>query len=84
MSLKNVVMCTNHTRPPYLPPESQGQEATVITSHGTMDWFKIEKGVMSRLYIVTVLIYLICRVHHVKYWAGCSTSWNQNCREKYQ
>ena len=22
-----------------------GQEATVITGHGTMDWFQIEKGV---------------------------------------
>ena len=25
----------------------------------------------------------ICRVHHEKRWAG-STSWNQDCREKYQ
>ena len=38
----------------------------------------------SRLYIVTLLIYLICRVHHVKCWAGWSTSWNQDCWEKYQ
>ena len=28
----------------------------------------------SRLYIVTLLIYLICRVHHEKLWAGRSTS----------
>ena len=28
-------------------------------------------------------IYL-CRVHHEKCWAGGSTSWNQNCWEKYQ
>ena len=33
-----------------------GQEATVRTGHGTKDWFKIGKGVMSRLYIVTLLI----------------------------
>ena len=33
---------------------------------------------MSRLYIVTVLIKLICRVHHEKHWAGGSTSWNQD------
>ena len=33
-----------------------GQEATVRTSHGTTDWFQIIKGVMSRLYIVTLLI----------------------------
>ena len=36
-----------HTRPPDLPPEKSyaGQEATVITGHGTMDWFQIRKGV---------------------------------------
>ena len=28
----------------------------------------------SRLYIVTLFIYLICRVHHEKRWAGGSTS----------
>ena len=31
----------------------------------------------SRLYIVTLLIELICRVHHEKRWAGRTTSWNQ-------
>ena len=36
-----------NTRPPYLPPENlyAGQEATVRTGHGTMDWFQIGKGV---------------------------------------
>ena len=33
-----------------------GQEATVRIGHGTTDWFQIGKGVMSRLYIVTLLI----------------------------
>ena len=32
-----------------------GQEATVRTRHGTMNWFKMERS-MSRLYIVTLLI----------------------------
>ena len=27
---------------------------------------------------------IICRVHHKKRWARGSTSWNQDCREKYQ
>ena len=31
-----------------------GQEATVRTGHGTMDWFQIGKG--SRLYIITLFI----------------------------
>ena len=35
-----------NTRPPDLPPEkSGGQEATVRTGHGTIDWFLIGKGV---------------------------------------
>ena len=34
----------------------------------------------SRLYIVTLLIYLISRVHHEKCWAGRSTSWNWDCQ----
>ena len=33
-----------------------GQKATVITGHGTTDWFQIGKGSTSRLYIVTLLI----------------------------
>ena len=53
------------------------QEATIRTGHGTADWFQIGKG-------ITPLIKLICRVHHEKHWAGWSTSWNQDCWEKYQ
>ena len=36
-----------NTRPPYLCPENlyAGQEATVRTGHGTIDWFQIRKGV---------------------------------------
>ena len=33
-----------------------GQEATVRTGHGTADCFQIEKGGISRLYIVALLI----------------------------
>ena len=29
---------------------SAGQEATVSTGHGTMDWFQIEKGVHKAIY----------------------------------
>ena len=39
---------------------------------------------MSKLYIVTLLILLMCRIHYVKCLAGWSTSWNQDCWEKYQ
>ena len=37
----------------------------------------------SRLYILTLLILLLCRVHHVKCQAGWSTNWNQDGLEKY-
>jgi len=33
-----------------------GQEVTVRTRHGTMDWFQNWERSMSRLYIVTLLI----------------------------
>ena len=52
-----------------------GQEATVRTGRGTKDWFQIGKGVRQGC-VFTLLIYLICRVHHEKCWAGRSTSWN--------
>ena len=32
----------------------------------------------SRLYIVTLLISLLCRVHREKRWPGRHTSWNQD------
>ena len=43
-----------------------GQEATVRTGHGKTDWFQTGKRSTSRLYIVTLFIELICRVHHEK------------------
>ena len=60
-----------------------GQEATVRTGHGTMDWFQIGKGVRQGC-ILSFCLFNICRVDHEKCWAGGSTSWNQDCWEKYQ
>ena len=42
-----------------------GQEATVGTEHGTIDFPNQERHI-SRLYNVTVLIKLTCKVHHEK------------------
>jgi len=47
-----------------------GQEATVRTGHGTTDWVLNWERSTSRLCIVTLLIYLTCRVHRTKFWAG--------------
>jgi len=55
-----------------------GQEAIVTTWQELVpNW---ERGT-SRLHIVTLLIYLIYKIHHVTFWAGWSTSWNQDCWE---
>ena len=59
------------------------QKATVRTGHGTTDWFQIEKGVCQGC-ILSPCYFNICRVHHEKRWAGWSTSWNQDCQDKYQ
>ena len=40
-----------------------GQEATVRTGRGTIYWFQIRKTSTSKLYIISLLIYLICRVY---------------------
>ena len=46
-----------------------GQEATVRTEHGTIDWFKIGKGVRQGC-ILSPCLFKLCRVHHAKCLAG--------------
>ena len=60
-----------------------GQEATVRTGLGTTDWFQIGKGVCQGC-ILSPCLFNFYAVHHEKRWAGRSTSWNQDCWEKYQ
>jgi len=60
-----------------------GQEATVRTGHGTKTGSKQEEEYSKGVYChPAYLTYM--RIHHEKCWAGRSTSWNQDCREKYQ
>ena len=62
-----------------------GQEATDRTGHGTTDWFQIGKGLHQGCILSPHLFNSYAdRVHHEKLWAGRSTSWNQDCQEKYQ
>ena len=60
------------------------QEATVRTGHGTTDWFQIGKGVCQGCKYCHPA-YLTCMQstswEMLGWW---STSWNQDCREKYQ
>ena len=55
-----------------------GQEATVGTGHGITEWFQIGKGV-SQGYILSP-----CLFNFYTEYPGRSTSWNQDCQEKYQ
>ena len=59
-----------------------GQEATVRTEHGTTDWFQIGKGVRQGCILSPCLVNLYAE--YIMRNAGRSTSWNQDCREKYQ
>ena len=61
-----------NTRPPYLPPEKSVCRSRSDTQNWTWDNGVVPnwKRSMSRLYIVTLLIQLIHRVHHVKCQAG--------------
>ena len=46
-----------------------GQEATVRTRHGTMDWFPTGKGACQDC-ILSLCLFNLCRVHHAKCRAG--------------
>ena len=61
-----------------------GQEAKVRTGHGRIDWIQIGKGVCQGCILSPCLFNLYPELHQVKCWAGLSTSWNQDCWEKYQ
>ena len=59
-----------------------GQEATVKTRHGTMDWFLIGKGVWQGCIMSSCLTSM--HSTSCKCQAGWTTRWNQDCQEKYQ
>ena len=60
-----------------------GQEGTVRSRHGT-DWLKIEKGVQQGYILSPCLLNLYMQSTSVKWQAAGSTSWNEDCQEKYQ
>ena len=61
-----------------------GQEATVRTGHGTTDWFQIGKGVCQGCMLSLCLFNFYAEYIMRNGWTGRNTSWNQDCREKYQ
>ena len=58
-----------------------GQEATVRTGHGTTDWFQIGKGVHQG-YILSPCLFNLYAENIMR--NARNTSWNQDCRDKYQ
>ena len=62
----------------------QGTLKSLLQHHSSNRLVPNREKSTSRLYIFMLLFKLICRVHHEKFLAGRSTSWNQGCREKYQ
>ena len=46
-----------------------GQEVTIRTLHGTMDWFKIGKGICQGYILSSYLFNLYAESHHAKRWA---------------
>ena len=60
-----------------------GQEATVRTGHGTMDWFKIGKGECQGCILSSCLSKLYAE--YIMWNTGMDEAQgNQNCWEKYQ
>ena len=60
-----------------------GREAIIRTGHGTKDSFKIWKGVRQSCILSPCLFKLYVKyINEMPSWM--STSWNQDCWEKYQ
>ena len=60
----------------------QVQKATISTGHGTTDWFQIRKGVRQGCILSHCFFNLYSG--YIMRYDGRSTSWNQDCWEKYQ
>ena len=61
----------------------EGQEATVRTRHGTTDWFQIGQGVCQSC-ILSPCLFNLYAEHIMRNAELESTSWNQDCQEKYR
>ena len=61
-----------------------GQEATVKTAHGKTDWFQIGKGVHKGCLLAPCLFNVYAEYIMRNTGLEETTSWNQDCREKYQ
>ena len=60
-----------------------GQESTVRTGHGTTDWFQIGKRIRQGC-ILSPYLFNLYAEYIMRNAGPRSTSWTQDCREKYQ
>ena len=60
-----------------------GQEATVRTGHGTMDWFQIGKAVCQGCILLPCL-FILHAEHIMQNFGLYDSNWNQDFQEKYQ
>ena len=61
-----------------------GQKATVRTLHGKMNWFKIGQEVRQGYILSPCLFNLYAEYIMLNVKLEWITSWNQDCKEKYQ
>ena len=55
-----------------------GPETTIRTGPGTLDWFKIRKGVCQGC-TLSPSLFNFYAAYNAKHQAGWITSWNQGC-----
>ena len=68
----------------YLITLPAGQETTVRTGHGTMDWFQIWKGVCQGCILSPCLFNFYVGYIMRNEKSGWITSWSQDCQARYQ
>ena len=68
----------------FLRNQYVGQETTVRTTRGTIDWFQFGKGVCQGCIWSLCLFNLYAGHINQNAGLGWMTSWNQSCLEKYQ
>ena len=70
----------HNTLPAYWETCMEVKKKQFLGTVGTMEWFKNGKGCILSPCLFNLYAEYIMR----KSWTGRSTSWNQDCREKYQ
>ena len=60
--------------------EKERRDSEENDTAGVLEWHSFNPNIRTSDQMCP--FYVFIRVHHEKHWAGRSTSWNQDCREK--